>query len=127
MVFTRMTPPPILSSFELLPWCFLLSAAMLLPLMLWHAPHGTFGWRPVSWTALLYIGLLAGPLGTWCIIQATATLPAIVSSIGFLTTPAVSLILANLFLGEPFTPDLVAGPALIIAGVGFAAWPRRRT
>lgn len=125
IVFTRVARP-LLSLFELLPWCFLLSSAMLLPLMLWHAPDGTFGWRPVSWAALAYIGLLAGPLGTWCIIQATATLPAIVSSIGFLTTPAVSLILANLFLGEPFTPDLVAGPALIMAGVGCAAWPRRR-
>jgi drug/metabolite transporter (DMT)-like permease len=50
----------------------------------------------------------------------------VVSSIGFLATPAVSLILANLTLGERITPDLLAGSALIIVGVGMAAWPVRR-
>ena len=47
-------------------------------------------------------------------MQATATLPTIVSSVGFLTTPAVSLILADVFLGERITTDLLAGSALII-------------
>ena len=49
-----------------------------------------------------------------------------VSSVGFLTTPAVSLLLANLLLGEAITADLLAGSALIMAGVACAAWPRRR-
>ena len=84
------------------------------------APH------PVPGRRSAYIGFIAGPLGTWCVMQATATLPTLVSSVGFLTTPAVSLILANLFLGEAITTDLLAGSALIIVGVGFAAWPRRR-
>ncbi len=75
---------------------------------------------------LAYIGLIASPFGTWCVIQATATLPTVVSSVGFLTTPAISLILANLLLGEPITADLLAGSALIIFGVGVAAWPTRR-
>jgi drug/metabolite transporter (DMT)-like permease len=59
-------------------------------------------------------------------MQATATLPTVVSSVGFLTTPAISLLLANIFLGEPLTTDLLVGSALIIGGVGFAAWPGRR-
>lgn len=114
------------SMFELLPWSFAVSAVMLAPLMLWQAPHGGIGTHPMSWVALAYIGLIAGPFGTWCVIQATATLPALVSSIGFLTTPAISLILANLMLGEPITADLLAGSALIMCGVGFAAWPSRQ-
>jgi drug/metabolite transporter (DMT)-like permease len=60
------------------------------------------------------------------VIEAAAKLPTVVSSIGFLATPAVSLILANLTLGERITPDLLAGSALIIVGVGVAAWPVRR-
>ena len=76
---------------------------------MWHAPHGGIGTQPVSWAALAYIGLIAGPFGTWCVMQATATLPTVVSSVGFLTTPAISLILANLLLGEPITTDLLAG------------------
>jgi O-acetylserine/cysteine efflux transporter len=115
------------SMFVLLPWCFLVGSAVLMPLIWWHAPHGTFGAAPVSWWALAYIGLIAGPLGTWCVMEATAKLPALVSSVGFLTTPAVSLILANIFLHEPFTADLLAGSALIMGGVACAAWPGRRT
>lgn len=118
--------PPRSSMFQLLPWCFLISAVMLAPLMLWEAPHGGFGTNPMAWLALAYIGLIAGPFGTWCVIQATATLPTVVSSIGFLMTPAISLLLANVFLGEPITADLLAGSALILFGVGFAAWPGRR-
>lgn len=56
-----------------------------------------------------YIGLIAGPIGTWCILEASAALPAVVSSIGFLVTPAFGLILANLALGEKLTPDLLLG------------------
>jgi O-acetylserine/cysteine efflux transporter len=115
------------SMFVLLPWCFLVGAVVLAPLVWWHAPHGTFGVAPVSWWALAYIGLVAGPLGTWCIMEATAKLPTLVSSVGFLTTPAISLILANIVLHEPFTADLLAGSALIMAGVACAAWPGRRT
>ena len=42
-------------------------------------------------------------------MEATARLPAMVSSIGFLATPAVSLLLANWLLGEPLTADLLLG------------------
>ena len=125
IIVTR-TAKPTLSMFELLPWCFLVGSLELVPVVWWHAPHGTLGTAPVSWWALAYIGLIAGPFGTWCVIEATAKLPAMVSSVGFLTTPAVSLILANIFLHEPFTADLLAGSALIMAGVAFAALPGRR-
>jgi drug/metabolite transporter (DMT)-like permease len=118
--------PPNMSMFELLPWCFAVGALVLLPLVMWHAPDGGIGSDPAAWAALGYIGLLAGPIGTWCVMQATATLPTVVSSIGFLATPAVSLILANLFLGEAFTADLLIGSALIMGGVFCAAWPGRR-
>ncbi|HEX3575868.1 MAG TPA: DMT family transporter [Rhodopila sp.] len=126
IIVTRATPPRS-SMFAILPWCFLVGSIILAPLVWWHAPHGTFGPSPASWAALGYIGFVAGPLGTWCIMEATAKLPALVSSVGFLTTPAVSLILANIVLNEPITPDLLAGSALIMAGVACAAWPQRRT
>jgi O-acetylserine/cysteine efflux transporter len=126
IIVTRAARPS-LSMFALLPWCFLIGSLVLAPMIWWHAPHGTLGDSPASWWALAYIGLVAGPLGTWCVMEATAKLPTLVSSVGFLTTPAVSLILANIFLHEPFTPDLLAGSALIMAGVAFAAWPQRRS
>jgi len=124
IIVTRASRPN-LSMLALLPWCFLVGSLVLAPVVAWHAPTGTLGNRPESWWALAYIGLIAGPLGTWCVMQATARLPTLVSSVGFLTTPAVSLILANVFLHEPVTLDLLLGSALIMAGVAFAAWPRR--
>ena len=117
---------PALSLFELMPWCFLLASLLLAPLVAWQTPHGTLGTQPACWLALAYIGCIAGPIGTWCVVEATAKLPTMVSSIGFLATPAVSLLLANLLLGEAMTPDLLAGSALIIGGVGLAALPGRR-
>jgi O-acetylserine/cysteine efflux transporter len=125
IIITRSAAPR-MTIFQLLPWCFTISALVLAPLIVWHEPSGGIGPHVESWAALAYIGLIAGPFGTWCVIEATAALPAVVSSVGFLTTPAVSLILANLFLGEPITTDLLAGSALIMFGVGCAAWPARR-
>jgi len=116
---------PSLPLFELMPWCFLLASLLLAPLVLGEAPHGTLGTRPACWLALAYIGLIAGPIGTWCVVEATAKLPTMVSSIGFLATPAVSLLLANLLLGEPLTLDLLSGSALVIGSVAIAAWPGR--
>ena len=119
IVVTRAAPPtrPML---ELMPWSFGLASLLLLPLVGGEAPQGTFG-DAASWLALGYIGLLAGPIGTWCVVEATLKLPTLVSSLGFLATPAVSLLLANLLLGEPITTDLLVGSALIMGGVAIAA------
>lgn len=118
--------PPMHSMFQLLPWCFLIASVALLPLVLIEAPHPVLGAGPAAWGPLLYVGLLAGPLGTWGVMEAAVLLPAVVSSVGYLATPAVGIILSALILGEPITADLVAGTALILAGVGLAVWPARR-
>lgn len=118
--------PPRHSMFELLPWCFLVGALALLPLVLARDPRPEFGSGPAAWGSLLYIGLLAGVFGTWGVMEAAVLLPAVVSSVGFLATPAVGILLSAWILGEPITADLVWGTALILAGVGLAAWPGQR-
>ncbi len=118
--------PPNGGMLGLLPWCFLVGAAVLAPVVWWHAPSGSFGGQPVSWAALGYVGLLAAPFGTLFIMQATVNLPALVSSLGFLTTPAISLVLASVVLHEPMTPALLAGSGLIMSAAVCAAWPERR-
>ncbi|MGH7155593.1 MAG: DMT family transporter [Acetobacteraceae bacterium] len=118
--------PPRSTMFELLPWCFLVGSVVLAPLVAWEAPHGGFGSHPGAWAALAYIGLIAGPFGTWGVIEATVLLPAVVSSVGFLATPAAGVLLSAWILGEPITPPLIGGTALILCGVGMAAWPARR-
>ncbi|MBV8456899.1 MAG: DMT family transporter [Acetobacteraceae bacterium] len=117
--------PPRHSMFELLPWCFLLGSLALLPAVLVEEPRAVLGQGAAAWGPLLYVGLLAGPLGTWGVMEAAMLLPTVVSSIGYLATPAVGILLSAWILGEPITPDLVGGTVLILAGVGLAAWPGR--
>jgi len=116
--------PARLSMLELLPWCFALAALALLPLVLAQGPPGI--WPRPALLAMAAIGLICGPFGTWCVMQAVVTLPALVASIGFLATPAAGLLLATLWLHERLDAALLSGAGLILAGVALAAWPARR-
>lgn len=115
--------PPRLSMLELLPWVFGLATLALLPMAL---THETGTWPGAALACLLGIGLVAGPAGTWCVMQATVTLPVVVASLGFLAAPVVGLLLSAAWLGEPLTPDLLLGAGLILGGAGAAALPGRR-
>ena len=122
MVAVRLWPPA-RTMLELLPWCMGLATLALLPVALLH---GIGRWTPAGLTALAAIGLVAGPIGTWCVMQATALLPMVVASTGFLATPATGLLLSVLFLHEALTPDLLLGTGLILCGVLLASVPGRR-
>jgi drug/metabolite transporter (DMT)-like permease len=116
--------PPGLPMFQVLPWCFLVAAVLLIPFAALHGPPGV--WTGPSWLAMAYIGLLAGPVGTWCVMEASVRLPAMVASVGLLMTPAAGLMLSTWWLAEPLGWDLLFGSALILGGVLAAAWPERR-
>jgi drug/metabolite transporter (DMT)-like permease len=118
IVATRLWPPrtPML---DLLPWCFGLGALVMIPLALVFEPAGGIG--PAAWPHMLFIGLVAGPIGTWCVIEAGRRLPGAVASIGFLLVPAFGVTIGALWLGEPVGWDVIAGGALIVAGVVTAA------
>lgn len=107
-----------LSPLELLPWQMLLAAVLLIALALWHEPHGGIGLSRDALLPLAYVGLIAGPVGTWASQTVANRLPASVTSVGFLVTPVLGLGLSNLLLGETFGLDLLLGSALILLGVG---------
>lgn len=115
--------PPRLTMLELLPWAFGLASLALLPLAASHAP-GT--WTAPAVAALLGIGLVAAPVGTWCVMQATVALPLVVASIGFLAAPAAGLLIAAAWLHEPLTADVIAGSVLILGAGVLATVPGRR-
>jgi drug/metabolite transporter (DMT)-like permease len=118
IIVTRRWPPrhPML---ELIPWCFGLAALMLLPLAAAMEPGGGIG-RGV-WAHMLFIGLVAAPIGTWCVIEVGRRLDAAVASVGFLLIPALGVAVSALWLGEPVGWDVIAGGALIVASVVLAA------
>jgi O-acetylserine/cysteine efflux transporter len=118
ILVTRRLPPrrPVL---ELLPCCFALGAALLLPLALWREPAGGIG--PASWPHAAFIGAIAAPIGTWATIEAGRRLSGIMASVGFLTVPALGVAISTLWLGEPLGWDVLLGGALIAASVVLAA------
>jgi O-acetylserine/cysteine efflux transporter len=118
IVLTRLHPPRS-TMLELLPFCFLLATVLLLPLALWREPQGRVG--PGAWWQAAFVGLVAAPLGTWCVIEAGRRLPGLVASLGFLLAPAIGVIIGAAWLGEPVGWDIWIGGALIVASVAVAA------
>lgn len=104
---------------ELLPFCFAIGALVLAPLALLLEPGGGIGLS--SWPHMLFIGLIAAPIGSWCVIEAGRRLPGAVSSVGFLMVPAFGVLVSALWLGEPVGWDVIAGGALIVLSVWLAA------
>lgn len=114
--------PPALSMLALLPWAFGLAGMALLPLAL---SHGAGVWTAPSVAALLGIGLVAAPAGTWCVMQAQRSLPVVVASVGFLAAPVLGVMVSAAWLHEPVTVDVLAGAGLVLGGALMAVLPGR--
>ena len=98
---------------------FSIGALLILPFAWVMEPQG--GVAADAWPALLFIGLVAAPVGTWAVIEAGRHLNAVLASLGFLLVPVVGVALATLWLHEPLGWDLLLGGALIVASVVMAA------
>ena len=110
--------PPASSVLELLPWCFGLAALLLAPVALWREPLGGIG--PGAWWQAVFVGAVAGPLGTWATIEAGRRPPGAVVSLGFLMVPAIGVVVSSLWLGETLGWDVLLGGGLIAVSVAVA-------
>ncbi|WP_052402006.1 DMT family transporter [Muricoccus aerilatus] len=100
---------------ELLPFCFATALLVLAPLALLREPSGGIGLYALPHAA--FVGLVAAPVGTWCVIEAGRRLPSTVASVGFMLGPVLGVATGALWLGEAVGWDVWLGGALIAAGV----------
>ncbi len=114
--------PPVTPMMNLLPWCFGVATCVLGPLALWLEPAG--GISGSSWPFMLYIGFIAAPIGTWCVIEIGRHLPGAISSVVLLAVPAFGVLVSTLWLGEVLGWDIMLGGGLIMASVVVAATDR---
>lgn len=103
--------------FDLVPWETLLATCILTPIAFVFS-----GGPAVAWTArlgllLLYAGVPGTALAYWAVAMASRNLPAVITSLGLLGTPVISLVIATFWLGESLTVTLVVAIVLILGGV----------
>jgi drug/metabolite transporter (DMT)-like permease len=115
---------------DALPWQMSVATVLLWVLVAVIEPHGHLDpGRWELWAALVYIGILAGPAGTWTTVSVTRALPPVTTSLGMLGVPLIGIVSSVLLLGERVTASLAGGTALVLAGMAIVilenARPRR--
>lgn len=114
------------SPLALAPWQTGLALLLLLPFYV-----ALEAGRPIEWTApllgaLAYNGVIGSALAFWAMTTVNRALPAVTTSLGTLGVPAVGLVGAALFLGEPIGLFDVAGLLLVGAGLVLVALSNRQ-
>ena len=110
---------------DALPWQMSVAATLFWPMAAFLEPFGHLEpdkWQ--LWVALIYIGIIAGPAGTWTTVSVTRALPPLTTSLGMLGVPLVGIVSSVLLLGEKFTLSLAAGAALVLAGMAIVILDR---
>ena len=114
-----------LSPLDVLPWQMSVATILLWLLALVIEPHGYLDFaRANLWIALPYIGVFAGPAGTWASVSLARALPPVVASLGMLGTPLLAILSSMVLVNEPVTRPLALGTLLVIAGIAIVILER---
>lgn len=105
------------TAFQLAPWQALLAAVILTCIAFLAEGVPGIDWNVRSVLLLLFAGIPGTALAYWAVAVASSSLPAATTSLGLLGTPAVSVIVSMVMLGERPTVPLVVALLLILAGV----------
>ncbi len=112
---------------DVLPWQMAVATVLLWILALTVEPGGYLDFsQPNLWIALLYIGVFAGPAGTWAAVSVARALPPVTGSLGMLGTPLLGIAASVVLVGESVTWPLVLGTMLVIAGIAIVIVERAR-
>jgi drug/metabolite transporter (DMT)-like permease len=109
------------SALELAPWQMLLAGIpLLLAARLFDGPIPGDN-SPAFWATILYIGLVATAFCYWAVVAANRRLSATTTSNAMLGVPVVGLIISALVTGESLDASLLAGMAMMLAGIAVVA------
>src|SRR5262249_57042595 len=111
-----------LSPLQVTPWQLLLAALVVTPLALLFEGDVKPRWSPTLLAVLAYNGPVATAFAFWAATSISRSLPAVTSSLSFLAVPAMGILVSAATLGEIPDATLLAGFALILAGVGVVSW-----
>jgi drug/metabolite transporter (DMT)-like permease len=116
-----------LSPLEVLPWQMSVATILLWLLAFVLEPGGHLDFSQAElWVALAYLGVIAGPTGTWAAVSVARALPPLTASLGMLGTPLLAIASSVVLVGEPVTWPLVLGTMLVIAGIAIVIVERTR-
>lgn len=107
------------SALALAPWQALVSAMLLLPIA--RAVDGAL--PPIEargLASLAYVGPVATGFAYWAVVEVGRQVRASTISMALLLTPGLGIAISAVSLGEPIGVSLVAGVALIGAGIRLA-------
>jgi drug/metabolite transporter (DMT)-like permease len=86
-------------------------------------PH--LDWNAKLVGLFLFSGIIGTALAYWAMATVNRSLPAVVTSLGLLTTPVFGVASSAILLGETITPDLIVAMLLILGGIAIGTIPRR--
>ena len=115
------------SPLEMLPWQLLVATlpVTILALAVEGIPH--IAWTVPLVAIVVYQGLGATAFAVWAQTTVLRSMPAISTNLTLMMIPAVGLAASALLVDEKITPALLAGMALIFAGVGLNLLTDRRS
>lgn len=111
--------------FQLAPWQALLAAVLLSLAAAAVEGPPVVRWSTEAVLLLVFAGIPGTALAYWAAAVSSSQLPASTTSLGLLGTPAVSIVLAMVLLGEPPTVPLLLALGLLIAGILIGVSGRR--
>jgi drug/metabolite transporter (DMT)-like permease len=115
-----------LQPLDVLPWQMSVATILLWILALIVEPQGHLDLGAANlWIALGYIGVFAGPTGTWAAVSVARALPPVTGSLGMLGVPLLGIASSAALLGEEITTSLLCGTALVIAGIAIVIIDRK--
>jgi len=113
--------------FQLAPWQALLAAGLLTLAAVSIEGPPVVSWNGRAMALLLFAGIPGTALAYWAAAVSSSELPASTTALGLLGTPAVSVVVALLLLGEAPTLALMLALVALIGGIAVGATGSGRT